>query len=96
MEWTWAEDRAPVGTDPSADPGAESEGWAAQPAARLSTLRFQHECDKSRGLGQIPSKPSSTTNHFGNYPLQPANSISPKLRFPVDQDRPVFSLRIAC
>jgi hypothetical protein len=26
---TWAEDRAPVGTDPSADPGAKTEGWAA-------------------------------------------------------------------
>src|SRR3990172_11116191 len=26
---TWAEDRAPVGTDPSADPGAVSEGRAA-------------------------------------------------------------------
>jgi len=29
---TWAEDRATVGTDPSADPGAKTEG-AAQPAA---------------------------------------------------------------
>ena len=27
---TWAEDRAPVGTDPSADPGAVSEGRAAR------------------------------------------------------------------
>ena len=26
---TWAEDRAPVGTDPSADPGVVSEAWAA-------------------------------------------------------------------
>ena len=74
---TWAEDRAPVGTDPSADPGAESEGWAAPSAARLSPLRFQHECDKSRGLGQSPRNrqpiptPTLEPTHF-NPLTQPA------------------------
>ena len=43
MKMTWAEDRAPVGTDPSADPGVVSEGWAARqpPPAfpRFDTMR---------------------------------------------------------
>ena len=35
---TWAEDRATVGTDPSADPGAKTEGKAADhPVRRLSS-----------------------------------------------------------
>jgi hypothetical protein len=62
MEMTWAEDRAPVGTDPSADPGA------------------------LKRRGRPPPKAIFHTNRFGNYPLQTANSTSPKLRFPVDQD----------
>jgi hypothetical protein len=32
MKMTWAEDRAPVGTDPSADPGVVSEDRAAATA----------------------------------------------------------------
>src|SRR5438132_3549737 len=35
---TWAEDRATVGTDPSADPGAKTEG--AAPSAALSFPPF--------------------------------------------------------
>ena len=46
METTWAEDRAPVGTDPSADPGVVSEGWAAATLPPTSP-RLQHQCDKS-------------------------------------------------
>lgn len=33
---TWTEDRATLGSDPSADPGAKTEGRAAPPVARLS------------------------------------------------------------
>jgi len=33
---TWAEDRATLGSDPSADPGARAEGRAIEPVARLS------------------------------------------------------------
>jgi hypothetical protein len=46
----WAEDRATVGTDPSADPGAKTEGWAAASLCRPpfpDPLRDWHECDKS-------------------------------------------------
>ena len=34
---TWAEDRATLGSDPSADPGAKTEGRAAERVARLSS-----------------------------------------------------------
>ena len=34
----WAEDRATVGTDPSADPGAKTEGRAADPRVDRPTL----------------------------------------------------------
>jgi transposase InsO family protein len=44
---TWAEDRATLGSDPSADPGAKTEGPAAAPAARSSPLRDWHQSDKS-------------------------------------------------
>jgi len=50
----WAEDRATVGTDPSADPGAKTEGERpALPVAFLN-LRDWHESDKSRGSGGWP------------------------------------------
>ena len=45
----WAEDRATVRTDPSADPGAKTEGRAAgihHVTAHLP-LRDWHLCDKS-------------------------------------------------
>jgi hypothetical protein len=48
---TWAEDRATVGTDPSADPGAKTEGRAEDPlacSARSSLpLRDWHQSGKS-------------------------------------------------
>ena len=52
----WAEDRATVGTNPSADPGAKTEGGrSALPAAFLH-LRDWHQCDKSRGSGGWPPR----------------------------------------
>ncbi|HEY3243722.1 MAG TPA: transposase [Phycisphaerae bacterium] len=45
---TWAEDRATLGSDPSADPGAKTEGRAAGLAARSSPLRDWHQSDKSK------------------------------------------------
>ena len=48
---TWAEDRATVGTDPSADPGAKTEGRAeyrlACSARSSQPLRDWHSRDKS-------------------------------------------------
>ena len=50
----WAEDRATQRCDPSAVPGAESEGWAATPPSFL--LHSWHQCDKpSRHDAAIPS-----------------------------------------
>ena len=58
---TWTEDRAPVRTDPSAVPRAETEGWAvAQHSAAQPSLRDRHQCDKplrqdaATALGTIP------------------------------------------
>jgi hypothetical protein len=86
MEMTWAEDRALVGTDPSADPGALKRRAGGTTCRPPLPFALEHQCDKSRGLGRSPGKAIFHTNRFGNYPLQPANSTSPKLRFPVDQD----------
>jgi hypothetical protein len=47
---TWAEDRATVGTDPSADPGAKTEGRADRlPCSARSSLALRdwHQSDKS-------------------------------------------------
>jgi hypothetical protein len=44
---TRAEDKALLGSNLSADPGAKTEGRAARPVARLSPLRDWHQSDKS-------------------------------------------------
>lgn len=50
LRTTWAEDRALLRSNPSADPGAKTEGRVVRnvPAAatRLSCLRDWHVCDK--------------------------------------------------
>ena len=58
---TWTEDRAPVRTDPSAAPRAETEGRAvARHGAALPSLRDRHQCDKplrqdaATALGTMP------------------------------------------
>jgi transposase InsO family protein len=45
---TWPEDRATLGSDPSADPGAKTEGRAVNTAARSSLLRDWHQSGKPR------------------------------------------------
>jgi hypothetical protein len=50
----WAEDRATVGTDPSADPGAKTEGGRSTLSAAFLHLRDWHQCGKSRGSGGWP------------------------------------------
>jgi len=50
----WAEDRATVGTDPSADPGAKTEGGRPASSAAFLHLRYWHQSDKSRGSGGWP------------------------------------------
>ena len=58
---TWAEDRAPVRTDPSAVPRAETEGRAvASHGTAPTSLRDRHQCDKplrqdaATALGTMP------------------------------------------
>src|SRR6516165_1682717 len=49
---TWAEDRALLGSNPSAVPGANTEWGGTRPP---SAIRDWHQGAKSRGLGPSPS-----------------------------------------
>jgi hypothetical protein len=49
---TWAEDRALLGSNPSAVPGANTEWGGTMPP---SSIRDWHQGAKSRGLGRSPS-----------------------------------------
>src|SRR6202171_3433887 len=53
---TWTEDRAMLGSTPSAVPGAETEGPGHRPGvpADSRALRDQHQCDKP--IGQPPKR----------------------------------------
>ncbi len=80
-EMAWAEDRATQRCDPSADPGAKTEGRAAcnfaPAAARPSTLRDWHESDK-------PSRQDAATSPAGRR-LRLANTERQEFQFPLDQ-----------
>jgi len=78
MELTWAEDRAPVGTDPSADPGVVSEDRAA---ATLPPTSLAFNINAENPTVTQPDNPKTTN------PLHPANSAHSKLRLPLNQDR---------
>ena len=79
----WAEGRATQRCDPSADPGAKTEGRAVRSltaaAAQPSTLRDWHQSDK-------PSRHDAATLPAG-CPLQFANPQRQEFQFPVNQDR---------
>jgi hypothetical protein len=77
MEWSWAEDRAPVGTDPSADPGVVSEDRAAATLPPTSLAYNTH------AINPTVTQPdnSAVTNH--PYPANSANAV---LRFTLNQD----------
>ena len=81
----WAEDRATQRCDPSADPGAKTEGAAGQltygrpsrlPA--LHPLRDWHQSDK-------PSRQDAATQSAGCIP-QLANANRPTFQFLLNQD----------
>ena len=78
----WTEDRATQRCDPSADPGAKTEGRAVcnltAAAARPSTLRDWHESDK-------PSRHDAATLPAG-CPPQFANADRQEFQFPLNQD----------
>ena len=80
---TWAEDRALLRSNPSADPGAKTEGRAvrsaAAVAARPSTLRDWHQSAK-------PSRQDAATSLAG-CPSQFANAERQAFQFPLNQDR---------
>ena len=77
MEWTWAEDRAPVGTDPSADPGVVSEDRAAATPPPTS-LAYN-----TNAINPTVTQPHNSTVTKHLYPANSANSI---LRFTLNQD----------
>jgi hypothetical protein len=81
LQSTWAEDRAPVRTDPSADPGAKTEERAAvqQAAARPSHLRDWRQCAK-------PSR-HDAANVPTRRPSKVANDNRPKFHFPLNQHK---------
>jgi hypothetical protein len=85
----WAEDRATVRTDPSADPGAKTEERAVGApcsAARLP-LRDWRQSDK-------PSRPEAVTRRQ-DAAFQLANALRAKFQFTVNQDT-CFFLVIGC
>lgn len=52
-ECAWAEDRAPVGTDPSAAPGLEAEGGVDRNSAPASLFCFEPKAINPRGSGGL-------------------------------------------
>ncbi len=77
---TWAEDRAMLRSNPSADPGAKIEGRAVffpKEAAHLP-LRTWHQSDK-------PTRPEAVT-HQQEAPLPLANAKRLRFQFTVNQD----------
>lgn len=81
LQATWAEDRAPVRTDPSADLGAKTEERAAvqQAAARPSHLRDWRQCAK-------PSR-HDAANVPTRRPSKVANDNRPEFHFPLNQHK---------
>jgi len=77
---TWAEDRAPVRTDPSADPGAKTEVRAASftGVARSSPLRDWRQRDK-------PSRHEAAKFLVG-CPSSLANAQRAQFQFTANQD----------
>ena len=72
-----AEDKALLGSNLSAGPGAKTEGRAARSLARLSPLRDWHQSDKS--LAAKPRAPDVKTPR-GRL-SEVANSGRPELHF---------------
>ena len=77
-ESTWTEDRATQRCDPSADPGAETEGRAAPPPPAFTHLRDQRQSEK-------PSRHDAAKS-LTRRPLQLANFNRPKFQLPLNQD----------
>jgi hypothetical protein len=79
---TWTEDRAPVRTDPSAVPGAETEGRAvAHQGAARPFLRDRLLCER-------PSRPEAAINTVRCRSVFPY-ALAAKFQFTLNQDRPL-------
>ena len=77
---TWTEDRAPVRTDPSAAPGAETEGRAgAFNSTARPFLRDRHLCDK-------PLRPESATLAAWSRTVLPY-ALPTQIQFTLNQDK---------
>ena len=75
----WAEDRAPVGTDPSAASGLEAEGGVDRNSALPSPFCFEFNAINPRG----PGLPVQTTQPLVHP--QPTNSSTSKLNIRLNQ-----------
>ena len=82
---TWAENRAPVRTDPSADPGAKTEARAASftGVARSSPLRDWRQCDQ-RSRHEAAKSPAGRASSL-------ANARRLQFQFTANQDRAAAS-----
>ena len=82
----WAEDRALLRSNPSADPGAKTEGRAVRTAAaaRPSILRDWHPSDK-------PSRHDAAISPAGCLP-RPANTEPQEFQFTLNQDKSMLEV----
>ncbi len=84
---TWTEDRAMLGSNPSAVPGAETEGPGQRPGVPPDSraLRDQHQCDKptvaSRATVYLSTRAVTFTpnQHRGELPML-MSTAQPSLR----------------
>ena len=75
---TWTEDRAPVRTDPSADPGSRPKVAVAFQGAARPSLRDRHLCEK-------PSRPEAATQAVWSRTVFPYAHPA-RFQFTVNQD----------
>jgi hypothetical protein len=80
---TWAEDRAPVGTDPSADSGVGTEDRAGHDYP--SSVLLQNNTFSFNTNAKNPTRNLSATRTCSTSQL--ANANGPKFQFTVNQDR---------
>ena len=79
---TWAEDRAPVGTDPSADPGVGAEDRAGHDhpgSALLPNNTFNFNTNAKNPTRNLSATRTCSTSQL-------ANANGPKFQFTVNQD----------
>ena len=84
---TWAEDRALLGSNSSADPGARSEGRAVSQTGAAPPFPFVYGTMRKIPGGLGDWSPSYNNTAFSPFTL--ANNNRPKFQFTVNQDTAV-------